>query len=146
MEIVVSVSHWTRLRELVMEDRLRREVLTFARELAEKECQRLKAAGTLVEIEELTAEIGDEVARQLAGMMLQRRSDSISEQLAHECPDCGSACPIEPDAEPIILQAIRGDIEYSEPRCFCPRCRRDFFPSGRPDRTLTARNGLAKSS
>ena len=85
-----------------MEDRLRREVSTFVRALAEKEFQRLTAAGTLVEIEELTAEIGDEVARQLAGVVLQRRSDSISERLAHECPDCGRSCPIEPDAEPIV--------------------------------------------
>lgn len=129
-----------------MEDRLRREVSTFVRALAEKEYQRLTAAGTLVEIEELTAEIGDEVARQLAGRVLQRRSDSISEVLSHECPDCGRDCPIEPEAEPIILQAIRGDIEYSEPRCFCTRCRRHFFPSGRQDRTVTARDSLAKNS
>lgn len=115
-----------------MEDRLRQEVLTFARSLAGKECQRLQAAGTLVEIEELTGEIGDEVSRQLAGIVLQERSDSISGQSAHECPDCGHECPLEPDAEPIILQAIRGDIEYSEPRCFCSRCRRFFslWPSG----------------
>ena len=129
-----------------MDARMRRRIDSFVVTLAEQEQQRLAEAGTLVEIEELTAEIGDEVARQLAGRVLQRRSDSISEVLSHECPDCGRDCPIEPEAEPIILQAIRGDIEYSEPRCFCPRCRRDFFPSGRQDRTVTARDSLAKNS
>ena len=129
-----------------MDDRLREEVSRLVATLAEKEHRRLAEAGTFIEIEELTAEIGDEFARQLAGLELQRRSDSISEQLSHACPDCGRVCPIEPDPEPLILQAMRGEITYCEPRCFCPRCRRDFFPSGGPDRPPSARNCFAESS
>ena len=48
-----------------MDDRLRREVRELAAELATKESLRIKQAGTLIDIEVLTAEIGDEIARQL---------------------------------------------------------------------------------
>ena len=49
-----------------MDDRLRREVLKFIEGLSVRERERLAALGTFVEIEQLTAEIGDEVTRQLA--------------------------------------------------------------------------------
>jgi len=114
-----------------MDDRMRREVSEFVAALAKSQQKKLAAAGTFVEIEELTAEVGDEVARQLANLELGRRSEALCEQPMHACPDCGKECTVEPDLEPIILQGIRGEIEYSEPRCHCSRCRRDFFPSGR---------------
>jgi hypothetical protein len=90
----------------------------------------LEAAGTLVDLERLTAEIGDELARQVARKELSRRAEETAAQPVHACPDCGRECEVEPEREPLILQGIRGEIEYCEPRCFCPRCRRAFFPSG----------------
>ena len=114
-----------------MDDRIRQEVSEFVAGLATSQQKKLAAAGTFVDIEELTAEVGDEVARQLANLELSRRSEALCEQPTHACPDCGNECTVEPDLEPIILQGIRGEIEYSEPRCHCSRCRRDFFPSGR---------------
>ena len=128
-----------------MEDRMRREVSEFVAALATRQQDKLAAAGTFVEIEELTAEVGDEVARQLANSELSRRSEALSEQPTHACPDCGKECRVEPDLEPIILQGIRGEIEYSEPRCHCTRCRRDFFPSGGPIGTVAARECDAES-
>lgn len=113
-----------------MDDRLRREVLELVGELAIREKDRLADLGTFVEIEDLTAEIGDEVGRQLANLELSRRSEVLCEQPTHACPDCGKACRSAPSLEPIILQGLRGEIEYGEPRCHCSRCRRDFFPSG----------------
>ncbi len=120
-----------------MEDQLQRKISGFVSSLAAEEHERLAAAGTFVDIEELTAEIGDEVARQLANHELSRRSELLSKQPTHACPDCGRESPVEPDLEPLILQGLRGELEYQEPRCHCPRCRRDFFPSrgtiGTPD-------------
>ena len=100
-----------------MDDRIRREVSEFVTGLATSRQEKLAAADTFVDIEELTAEVGDEVARQLANLELSRRSDALCEQSTHDCPDCGKQCSIEPDLEPIILQGIRGEIEYAEPRC-----------------------------
>ncbi len=122
-----------------MDDRIPREVSQFVAGLATSQQEKLAAAGTFIDIEELTAEVGDEVARQLANLELGRRSEALCGQPMHACPDCGKECSIEPDLEPIILQGIRGEIEYGEPRCHCSGCRRDFFPSGRPIGTSAAR-------
>ena len=129
-----------------MEDQVRREVREFAAELAKKHQSELEGAGTFVDIEELTAEIGDEVARQLANLELQRRSQAVGEASTHPCPDCDAECPIEADLEPVILQGMRGEIEYQEPRCYCNRCRRSFFPSVRSIGTSAAREPDAQGA
>ena len=58
-----------------MDDRLRREIRELAAELATKESLRLKQALTLIDIEVLTAEIGDEIARQLDRTAAASRSN-----------------------------------------------------------------------
>ena len=113
-----------------MDDRLRRRVLEVAGELAAEEMDRLAGMGTFAEIEDLTAEIGDELTRQLASLELKRRAEATAEVGRHACPECGEEVPIEPEREPLILQGLRGEIEYSEPVCHCTRCRVSFFPSG----------------
>jgi len=128
-----------------MDDRIRREVSGFVAGLAKSQQEKLAAAGTFIDIEELTAEIGDEVARQLANSELSRRSEALCEQSTHACPDCGKEYRVEPDLEPVILQGMRGEIAYSEPRCHCSRCRRDFFPSGRPIGATAARERDAEN-
>ena len=43
------------------------------------------------------------------------------------CPQCGRSCPLTKAPRTI---AVRGStIDYDEPVCHCPACRRDFFPS-----------------
>ena len=113
-----------------MDDRLQREVLGFIEGLATREKDRLAALGTFAEIEDLTAEIGDELARQLARFELTRRAEAMTETGVHACPDCGKEAEVEAEPEPLILQGQRGEIEYSEPVCRCTRCRASFFPSG----------------
>jgi len=113
-----------------MDDRLRREVLGFVEGLAIREKERLAALGTFAEIEDLTAEIGDEVTRQLARFELTRRAEEMTETGVHACPECGKEAPVEAEREPLILQGMRGEIEYCEPVCKCTRCRVSFFPSG----------------
>ncbi|MCH7686019.1 MAG: hypothetical protein IH899_04950 [Planctomycetes bacterium] len=91
-----------------MDDRMRREVSEFVAGLATSQQEKLAAAGTFVAIEELTAEVGDEVARQLANLELSRRSAALCEQPTPACLDCGKECRIEPDWEPILLQGDTG--------------------------------------
>ena len=55
-----------------MDDQFRQEVLEVVAALAKSQQEKLAAAGTFVDIEELTAEVGDEVARQLANWELSR--------------------------------------------------------------------------
>jgi hypothetical protein len=113
-----------------MDDRLKRRVRDFANALATEEKNRLAKLGTFVEIEDLTAEIGDELAKQLTQNILSDRADEAAVVPAHACPDCGKEAPPEDEREPLILQGKRGEIEYSEPVCYCTRCRVRFFPGG----------------
>jgi len=113
-----------------MDDLLRREVAGFIEGLAVREKERLAALGTFVEIEDLTVEIGDEVARQLARFELSRRAEETAAAAVHACPECGTEAAVEDEREPLILKGRRGEIEYSEPFCRCTRCRVSFFPSG----------------
>ena len=136
-----------------MEDRFRERVQGFVEQLLKEEKSSLKKARTLLEIENQAIEIGDELVRQLANSDLTERAEKVAEQTEHDCPDCGKICALEADTEPLILQGkrtrgvfvlnaksdiqtlicneaintinhwLRGEIEYSEPRCHCPSCR-----------------------
>jgi len=112
-----------------MDDRMKERVQGFVEQLLREEKSSLRKAQTLLEIENQAIEIGDELIRQLANGDLSERAEKMAQQVEHECPDCGRVCGLEADTEPLILQGKRSEIEYSEPRCHCPSCRRDFFPS-----------------
>lgn len=129
-----------------MEGRLRRELEATAKRLVEEHASRIEAAGTLVDIEELTAEIGDELSRQVANLLLEQRSEAVSSESVHCCPDCGAECSVEEDREPVLLQGTRGEIEYQEPRCYCTACRRSFFPSGRSAGAAASRESDSEGS
>ena len=43
------------------------------------------------------------------------------------CPTCGKVCVIK--REQRTIQGLDGAFEHNEPVCYCPTCRRDFFPS-----------------
>ena len=47
--------------------------------------------------------------------------------LEHPCPGCGRLCPSQAQPRPIIVKG--GQFLHQEPACYCPACRRDFFPS-----------------
>lgn len=113
-----------------MDPQLREKIKTLASQLAAEEQQRLEAAGTLMDLELLSVEIADELACQLAGHELARRGETQRRQSHFHCPDCHHQYPAELEPEAVILQGLRGEIQYNEPRCYCHRCRRSFFPSG----------------
>jgi hypothetical protein len=113
-----------------MDDQLRRRIHEMARQLVAEEKQTFRGARTLLDLENLTVEIGDELVRQLANTDLAARSDEAVAKAEHACPECARMSAVEADREPLILQGRRGELEYSEPRCHCRSCRRDFFPSG----------------
>lgn len=124
--------------DLAMDSELSTRISGIVNQLAEQEHQRLRAAGTFVELEELACEIGDEVTRQLLGGHLVERSNEVADSCSQCCPDCGEACS-RPDTHHRELDTARGPIEYHEPAYYCHFCRRSFFPGGRF-------NGLASQS
>ena len=116
-----------------MDDQLRSRVQGFVQQLLDEEKSSLRKAGTLLDIEHLAGEVGDEIARQLASGDLAERVREVAAEKHFPCPECGRTCPVQADHEPLILQGRRGEIEYAEPRCHCRSCRRDFFPDGEGD-------------
>lgn len=113
-----------------MDDRMKERVQEFVEQLLKEEKSSLRKAQTLLEIENQAIEIGDELVRQLANTDLSERSSETAQKEQFSCPTCGRSCAIEKAPEPLILQGKRSEIEYSEPRCHCRSCRRDFFPNG----------------
>lgn len=72
----------------------------------------------------------------LAGFC-ERATDQQREQLpqTYACPACGTECEVkQPENLPEqqrsrTIQTRGGPFRLGEPRCFCSRCRRAFFPS-----------------
>ena len=113
-----------------MDYRLNAKIKRIVEELAREHQQELGDAGTLVDLEELTCQIGDEVGRQLCQCEIVARAEQAAGLREVDCPECGEVCPAE-DPEPTLLQGLRGELTYNQPRYYCPRCRRSFFPGGR---------------
>jgi hypothetical protein len=44
------------------------------------------------------------------------------------CPQCGRSCTISTETRPLKVSSGTA-FEHIEPKCYCPACRRDFFPS-----------------
>ena len=57
--------------------------------------------------------------------LLEKKASLLGAEQA--CPTCHRLCPV--GRQPRIIQFWGGDVTYSEPKCHCPACRRDFFPS-----------------
>lgn len=127
-----------------MDCRLKGRIKDLVEGLAREHQRELEAAGTLVELEELTRQIGDEVARQLCENALGARASQASELEQAECPDCGEPCP-RGQPEPVVLEGLRGEMAYHQPSYFCRRCRRSFFPDGRFAGAGGAEHGHAES-
>jgi len=118
-----------------MDSELRTRISGVVRQLAELEQQRLRAAGTIVELEELACEIGDEVTRQLMSGELAERSEEVADSGSQPCPDCGQSSS-RSEMQHRELDSLRGKIEYDDPAYHCPTCRRAFFPGSRLDRIV----------
>lgn len=73
-----------------MDSELKSRISVVVEQLAKQEQQRLKAAGTFIELEELACEIGDEVTQQMLGSELADRCNRAADQ-THACPTCN--CP-----------------------------------------------------
>jgi hypothetical protein len=86
-----------------MECRMKSRVTAMVEELAREYQQKLTAAGTLVDLEELTCRIGDEFARRLCESELVSRGRQAVHAEHCDCPDCGRSCP-RGEPEPVVLQ------------------------------------------
>jgi hypothetical protein len=77
------------------------------------------------DIENSMCEIGDAVAREYATLQLAKR---MPQSVPPPCPTCGHASESRGQHERSLLTR-RGEVPISEAKCYCPKCRRNFFPS-----------------
>ncbi len=107
--------------------RLDDKIRAVVKDLAREHQRELAEAGRLVDFEELTYQIGDEIARQLCQHVLLGRAERALKGEFGDCPECGEPGMVcEP--EPTVLAGLRGELAYRQPHYYCPRCRRSFFP------------------
>lgn len=86
---------------------------------------------TFEDLEELVVQLGQTVSREALRLALQKQAVGPVPAENQRCPGCQQPPPQPGDPEPRILATRVGDAEWNEPSCFCPRCRRSFFPSVR---------------
>ena len=74
----------------------------------------------------------EQVAAAAAAGLTEGTLDTLLEQQAQTlgteqpCPDCGRLGPVGYEDRPLAVQG--GQLTLHEPVCYCPDCRRDFFP------------------
>lgn len=80
------------------------------------------------DLEEVAVQVGQALSKQMLDQALQRQAAEAAPVEDQVCPTCQG--PLNGgDPEPRIVQTRVGDAEWKEASTFCPRCRRDFFPS-----------------
>jgi len=117
-------------RRITKEEKEERIKSLVAAILAEEEAEGLEARQeTIDDIEGAMIRIGDAVAREVGVQKLARHTGGASGP--HPCPHCGRAgvylktCPRE-------LISSRGKVPLADAKYYCPKCRRNFFPSDEP--------------
>ena len=81
------------------------------------------------EVEDLAGILADEIARRMIESNVQGQAEEWSEEETDACPRCQRPGREAPD-QTRVLQTTRGTVVWKERVRNCPRCRRDFFPSG----------------
>ena len=77
------------------------------------------------EIEQMAAVAARAVARGTIEDLLERKASLLGGE--QPCPTCRRLCVVR--REPRTMDFWGGEVAYAEPKCHCPACRRDFFPS-----------------
>ena len=74
-------------------------------------------------------EVACAAARGLTEGALETATTQQSQLLGEQqpCPQCGKLCRVGSQERPLRVKG--GVVPLREPKCYCPTCRRDFFPS-----------------
>jgi hypothetical protein len=77
------------------------------------------------QIEQVAVTAARAVARGTIVDLLERKASLLGAE--QPCPTCQRLCPVQRESRSIDFWG--GEVSYAEPKCHCPACRRDFFPS-----------------
>jgi hypothetical protein len=77
------------------------------------------------DIEQMAITAACAVARGTITDLLERKAALLGAE--QPCPTCRRLCMVHHQSRAIDFWG--GEVTYAEPKCHCPACRRDFFPS-----------------
>ena len=77
------------------------------------------------DIEPMAATAACAVAKGAIEELLEKKASLLGAE--QPCPSCKRLCPVH--REQRTMHFWGGEVTYAEPKCHCPACRRDFFPS-----------------
>jgi hypothetical protein len=77
------------------------------------------------DIEQMAATAARAVAKGTIEELLERKASLLGPE--QPCPSCQRPCTVH--RQPRSMNFWGGEVSYAEPKCHCPACRRDFFPS-----------------
>lgn len=106
--------------------RLNEEILRLAEQAAAERGleEEVGDEALITIIEEIAVAVGDAVAQAI----IRRKLEADSACADPHCPECGERGLRKGGRDRTILTR-RGEVEFTEPECYCRRCRRSFFPS-----------------
>lgn len=114
-------------RKPLVDERVRAFVASVLAERPENEFEHID------DIERDMEQLADTVADEFATQLLARQAPPAASAVT--CPQCGKPGRLIGQQKREIL-TTRGSAPLVEPKCYCPACRRSFFPefaSFRPD-------------
>ncbi len=77
------------------------------------------------DIEQIAMRAACAVAKGTIEELLEKKAAVIGSD--QPCPKCGRLCRVE--RKPRSVDFWGAEVQYLEPGCHCPACRRDFFPT-----------------
>lgn len=77
------------------------------------------------DMEQIAKSAACAVAKGTLEELLERKAALLGPE--QPCPCCQRLCTV--DRVPRSIQFWGAEVKYCEPKCHCPACRRDFFPS-----------------
>lgn len=85
----------------------------------------------LTQIEDVLLELREVLTEEMLAQLLARQvaPDAPPATAAHPCPGCQRTLA-GTGRQPRRLRTRVGVAEWSEPECYCPKCRQAFFPPG----------------
>ena len=106
-------------------EEIRQQVREFARKLMSEQGPRKGQPGVslFTVLEDAAIAVGDAVTEELIEQEL-----ALHAEHGCDCPQCGQR-GLRKGERARVIQTRRGEVKFTEPELYCPRCRRAFFPS-----------------
>jgi DNA repair exonuclease SbcCD ATPase subunit len=112
--------------------KLKERLEGLLREAAEVEVELSRADGTISGVPHYSVIEGraHELGKQLSREVQQRQMSELAalQPQTAKCPECGTRCEVRPRKRKRKVKAVDGPLELQELACYCPCCRRSFFP------------------